>query len=308
MDYFNVFENAGGISVGTDNNVKVYIRNNVFYKQNSGFAVENWASYSTSETVVEYNSFYSTDRIALRLPSGYNSAKMTAVNNYWNTTDTSIIDNMIFDKKDDLGSAGTVNSVPLLKASNLSSEEPGGNYITYEPFLTERDANTPYFDIQMPILSYINMQYRDNKAMVDKNITIKFNRNIYEGSAFDKTTLRDSSGNIVPVGISINNNELVISPSAYMDYNKTYNVYVANNGIMDAAGNSMESDYRFTFSTEDPRWDVDNSASVDILDLAAMAQNYNSKPDNKGWNPLNDLNGDKVIDIYDLVMVSRHMN
>lgn len=64
----NIFENSGGISVGTSGNVKVAIRNNVFYKQTSNFAVQNWASYDSSETIVEYNSFMSTDRIALRLP------------------------------------------------------------------------------------------------------------------------------------------------------------------------------------------------------------------------------------------------
>lgn len=32
------------------------------------FAIENWASYNSSETIVEYNSFMSTDRVALSLP------------------------------------------------------------------------------------------------------------------------------------------------------------------------------------------------------------------------------------------------
>lgn len=125
----NVFINSGGVSVGHKNGVKVYIRNNVFYRyegdtnyHNQIFAVKNWASYDTSETIVEYNSFLSTDRVAAMLPSGYSDAKMTAINNYWNTTDTDVIEAMIYDKGDDLGS---------------------GDYIVYMPFLTSPDAGTP---------------------------------------------------------------------------------------------------------------------------------------------------------------------
>lgn len=122
----NVFANTGGISTGHSDNVKVYIRNNAFVQQTGNsvdmFAIENWSSSGTSETIVEKNSFFSTDRVALRLPPGYSSARMTTTNNYWNTTSTSDIAQMIFDKHDDLGSAG---------------------YIEFDPFLTSPDPNTP---------------------------------------------------------------------------------------------------------------------------------------------------------------------
>lgn len=135
----NIFTNSGGISVGTGSypseNVKVYIRNNVFYKQQACFpseacAVGNWASYNNSETIVAYNSFLSTDQIALKLRSGYSSAKMTATNNYWNTTDTSIIEFMIYDKNDDLGEAG---------------------YITYTPYLTSPHPDTPVLQFSLSV-------------------------------------------------------------------------------------------------------------------------------------------------------------
>lgn len=122
----NIFVNAGGFSIGVNNGVTVHISNNAFYKwqitSGSKAAVRNWASYGTSTVIVEYNSFLSTDQIALSLPSGYTNAAMTATNNYFGTIDTSIIDSMIYDKNDDLGSAG---------------------YILYSPFLTAPDLNTP---------------------------------------------------------------------------------------------------------------------------------------------------------------------
>lgn len=122
----NVFNKSGGLSVGTGTSfapgVKVYIRNNSFYEQTTAYAVENWASYYQSETVVEKNSFWNTDRTAVRLPKGFTSARLTAKNNYWHTSDEAVIQSMIFDKNDDLGSAG---------------------YIEYKPFLTASDPDTP---------------------------------------------------------------------------------------------------------------------------------------------------------------------
>ncbi|MBT2686001.1 cell wall-binding repeat-containing protein [Bacillus sp. ISL-37] len=127
----NIFKNSGGISVGANPNKKVFIRNNVFYEWNSyydEFAIENWESYG-SETIVEYNSFLSNDRIALRLPNGYNNAKMIAQNNYWNTDDINVIDSMIYDRNDNLASP---------------------DYISYEPFLSNPHELTPLVDFEVP--------------------------------------------------------------------------------------------------------------------------------------------------------------
>ena len=125
----NVFLRSGGISVGISgpnlfqgmvSETNVFVRNNVFVAQ-TGYAVENWAAYG-SQTFVQYNSFLSTDRIAVALPSGYSPAAMVADHNYWNTADVPLIESMIFDKKDDLACAG---------------------YIPYMPFLNAPDPNTP---------------------------------------------------------------------------------------------------------------------------------------------------------------------
>lgn len=89
----NIFFKSAGISVGTSGSVQVRIRNNIFSEQ-TFFAVENWASYDTSQTIVAGNTFLSTNRLALSVQPGYSSAKMVATNNYWNTTDTNIIDSL----------------------------------------------------------------------------------------------------------------------------------------------------------------------------------------------------------------------
>jgi hypothetical protein len=122
----NVFNHSTGISIGTDGDISVFIRNNVFYQWTTDYAVQNWASYDSSKTVVEFNSFLTTDKIAVMLPAGYNNAAMNATNNYWGTTDPEIISSMIFDKNDDLGCS---------------------DYIEYEPFLIEPHPDTPSLNI-----------------------------------------------------------------------------------------------------------------------------------------------------------------
>ena len=122
----NTFSNSQGISGGMTSGGTVYIRYNVFYMQSSysiygTFAVQSWGN---SPLIVAYNSFLSTDRIALRLRAEDTNAAITAINNYWNTTNTAIIDTMIFDKNDDLSL---------------------GSYITYTPILTSPDPSAPAF-------------------------------------------------------------------------------------------------------------------------------------------------------------------
>jgi uncharacterized protein (TIGR02145 family) len=115
----NIFENSGGISVGTRISSPVYITNNVFVGYTS-YAVNNWASYGGQSTIVSKNSFLDAGEVAVRLT--YSSAAMTATNNYWGTTLQSEIQSMIYDKTNDLSSAG---------------------YITFTPFLTQPDPATP---------------------------------------------------------------------------------------------------------------------------------------------------------------------
>jgi serralysin len=122
----NIFQNAQTLSTGTSGSVKVTISNNLFVSWSGGgetnAAVENWASYGTSSTVVSANSFLDTNATALALPDGYTSTKLSATGNYFNTSDPNVISNMVFDKSDDLNS---------------------GNYIQTAPALTVPDASTP---------------------------------------------------------------------------------------------------------------------------------------------------------------------
>ncbi|WP_340373548.1 Ig-like domain-containing protein [Peribacillus sp. FSL E2-0218] len=178
----NVFVNSGGISVGTSDGVKVNIINNVFYNY-TNYAIENWASYDNSETIVSHNSFLIpklndlgdpiTSKDTLVLPAGYTNAKMIATNNYWGTTDESFIDNMVFDKNDDLSSS---------------------SYINFKPYLKNPDPNTPEFENtppEHPIVDRITNRDTFIQGEGEKNATI----NVYtEYNYFVGNTKIDSNG------------------------------------------------------------------------------------------------------------------
>jgi hypothetical protein len=123
----NIFINSGKISVGTKDSIKVEILNNLFISDNEEVTVENWASYNSSKTIVSFNSFINNaDKIILKLPGGgYDGAYLNGENNYWNTTDKTRIESMIYDKNDDLSCA---------------------DIIPFEPFLSEPDPNTPIYN------------------------------------------------------------------------------------------------------------------------------------------------------------------
>lgn len=129
---YNEFINSGGFAIDQSGDSNVYFRYNSFNGLNPGltkfqdFYIQNKSSYDNSETVVEYNSFMDIDGIALELESGQTRARMSALNNYWGTSSTEVIDAMIYDKNDN----------PLV-----------AGYIEYQPILDEPSALTPGSEI-----------------------------------------------------------------------------------------------------------------------------------------------------------------
>jgi len=117
----NVFRNSAGIVAAALLSNRIYIRNNAFDRWGRArervAAVEVWWG---SQVHVQYNSFLSTDRVALAL-SGAGEG-MIATQNFWNSLDEAKIQSMILDKNDDLHLEG---------------------YIEYKPFLTDPHPHTP---------------------------------------------------------------------------------------------------------------------------------------------------------------------
>ncbi|WP_218007880.1 Ig-like domain-containing protein [Neobacillus drentensis] len=187
----NVFINSGGISVGTSDNVTVHIFNNVFYNYKN-FAIENWASYAPSETIVSYNSFINpkdSTGYALVLPASYSNSKMTAANNYWGTTDEALIEKMIFDKNDDLSS---------------------GAYVGFKPFLLDPDPNSP--DITAPNTPSVN-EVTDKSTSVTGTAEAGSTITVKAGTSVVGTAVTQDDG-IFSVPIDLQKAETTLSLTA----------------------------------------------------------------------------------------------
>jgi hypothetical protein len=123
----NIFQNCGdstrSISAGVRDH-RIYIENNYF--ENCG-AIVNWATYNGASQIVRYNSFTNPKGgIAVRLLPGYDSASMTATENYWGTSNQDIVSGYIFDKNDDLSTAAYIEYVPILTNDHSADADGDG--------------------------------------------------------------------------------------------------------------------------------------------------------------------------------------
>ena len=117
---FNAFINTTGIKIGTydyssNSSGFVFIKYNLFIN-NQGYIINNFASYGLSKTSVNNNSFAGTSGIILEVEKTSTTADMDATQNYWGTSDTSIIASMIYDKNNDSSCSSFINYSPILDA------------------------------------------------------------------------------------------------------------------------------------------------------------------------------------------------
>ena len=116
----NIFVESDYILLSSDTHYT--IENNVFLKPNEYGAIGNGHVIDPKYThIIQYNSFLSTDVVAIY--KNFEEVK----NNYWNTTDRSVIDEMIYDRNDDL-------------ANNF--------YTEYDPFLIAPHPDTPLIAVE----------------------------------------------------------------------------------------------------------------------------------------------------------------
>lgn len=211
----NIFVNSGGIDTWINGDGVAYIRNNVFYQQTSGSAIQNRvSSFIGTSTVAEYNSFLSTDRVAINLPSGYSTARVSALNNYWNTTDVALINAMIIDRNDDLQIASVV---------------------PYVPFLTAPHVNTPAFP--MIWISQTSLNFGNVAAGSSSNLNFKLKNTSSGTLAIASITSSNPRFSIAPTSVNLGTGDSVtisvsFSPSTFGAQNGTLTlVHNAENSV-----------------------------------------------------------------------------
>ncbi len=141
----------------------VFIRHNVFNQYQSE-VIENWAAYGDSMTIVEYNTFGELGVPSVKLRAGYDSAAMTAINNYWSTKDIQIIENMIFDKNDDLSSSSVIPFEPYLSEPNQYTLLLESS-ITLSSTEKDSDGDGVFDDIDTFILDYFESVDTDSDGI-----------------------------------------------------------------------------------------------------------------------------------------------
>jgi hypothetical protein len=177
---YNIFINSRGFSTATYD-ANVYVRYNLF-KGNDWFIVRSSASYDGSKTIVKYNSFIDMAGIVLELAPGYSSAAMTATENYWGTSDTNIIDSMIYDKNDDITCAGFIEYLPILTEPHPDTPTlPLMVNFTYSP-TTVYACETVTFDASASFGSYSSI-VNYTWDFGDGNITTTLSPKIKHGYA-----------------------------------------------------------------------------------------------------------------------------
>ena len=118
----NVFKDIGQFYIGTNNDGTVTFENNLFYDTDNASSpvIENWAAYG-DPVLVTGNSFMNTNRVALGLKDDTGTAKITATENWFNTTNIDEINARVLDQNDSLSYASVIDVSGYLSAANSST-------------------------------------------------------------------------------------------------------------------------------------------------------------------------------------------
>ena len=123
----NTFYKSSGLSIGTNGTGSVLVKNNSFTEQTTSYAVESWANYNSGILVVN-NSFLTSNKVALAVKDKYDAARLTAIDNYFGTSDLTIINSMILDQTDSLTYASVISTSYTAKpSSSTPTTAPAAN-------------------------------------------------------------------------------------------------------------------------------------------------------------------------------------
>ncbi|MEG0297701.1 MAG: hypothetical protein RR620_13355 [Clostridium sp.] len=87
--------------------------------------------------------------------------------------------------------------------------------------------------------------------------------------------------------------------SLIITFNILFNVF--SNGIVAKAECYKVVGFKENYSKED----VNKDGLINVVDLSLLASNYNCNSESLDWNSDYDLNNDKIIDLYDLVIIAK---
>ena len=121
---YNSFINTGGILLSARSEYGFNVRYNLFQRMVSPICNAVGATPGQpNKMVVQFNSFVDIEGIILSLEPTF-SPTIDATNNYWGTTDTSVIDLKIYDGRDDVRISSYITYLPILTSPHPSTPTP----------------------------------------------------------------------------------------------------------------------------------------------------------------------------------------
>jgi hypothetical protein len=197
----NIFYKSEGIRISGP----VLIKNNLFLDQSTNYAIESWGSGAT----VEANSFLSTNKVALGLRAD-SITSLTAIGNYFGTSDLTTINSMILDRSDSLSYSSSISN----------------------SYINSPSDSTPKFDTSPPTIS---ISAGSNSLTIFQTATIFFN--LSEPSTnFSMNDVEVSGGNLSDFKGSGTNYTAIFTPDKTTSSSGV--IRVGNGKFTDASGNA----------------------------------------------------------------------
>lgn len=141
------------------------------------------------------------------------------------------------------------------------------------------------------------------------SFSITFKNPITKGAGFDNIQLFCFGDNdYVDSTATITGNVLVIKPAAPMMVKSSYSLEIPKNAITDSEGKQFDEPLIYYLYVTEPSYDINTDGNVTISDLNSVADKYGTTVNDTSWNSSCDSNLDGMIDIFDIVNFSRHVN
>jgi len=120
----------------------------------------------------------------------------------------------------------------------------------------------------------------------------------------------DSGGRFINVGYGCCFQNLYLSATVWnisiSSPFQTYNYDALRTDLSDQPLPNIYPMYLIGIGEKTILGDINGDNVVDVFDLVIVAAAYSSTPDDPNWNAQADLNNDDIIDIFDLVIVATY--
>ncbi|PVX26720.1 MAG: hypothetical protein CW716_05450 [Candidatus Bathyarchaeum sp.] len=185
---YNTFINMAGFSIYdwwpmTGEPPLVHHINHNLIKGNNGVFLQLTINRDTTQVLVHYNTFIDTNETLIEL-GGSNPQGVNCTENYWGTTNTTVIDSVIHDGHDNINVNDFIEYTPILTEPN--PQTPTLPLTANITTLSKTYANMPIiFDGSSSVSEYSNItsytwDFRDNNITTTSNPTMT---HVYLGAA-----------------------------------------------------------------------------------------------------------------------------